>query len=72
VVGRRGADSSPESAFQPASEAPWLATQLYDDAREEQNWGRVNRVEANSTALHAVFMDAYRNREGLDPVWITK
>jgi hypothetical protein len=71
VVGSGGADPSPESAWKPAREVPWLATQLYDDAREGQNWGWVH-VEANSTTLHTVFMDAYRNREGLDPVWITK
>ena len=71
VVGSGGADPDPASAWKPAGEVPWLATQLYDDPRESSNWGWV-RVEANATCLHVAFMDAYRRLEELDPVWITK
>lgn len=53
-----------------ASEVPWLATQLYDDAREATNWGWA-KVEANRTAFEVVFMDSYRKQQ-LDRVIITK
>ena len=71
VVGSGGADPDPTSAWKPAGDVPWVATQLFDDARESSNWGWV-RVEANQSCLHVEFMDAYRRQEGLDPVWITK
>jgi len=69
VVGSGGADPS-TIQWKHASEVPWLATQLYDDAREATNWGWA-KVEANRTAFEVVFMDSYRKQQ-LDRVIITK
>lgn len=70
VVGTGGADPDPVSVW--ASTPPWLASRLYNNSVEEAtNWGWV-RVEANSTCLHAQFMNAFHNTSGTDRVWITK
>ena len=71
VVGSGGADPDPTSAWKNKSEVPWLATQLFDDARETTNWGWA-KVVANTSCLHVQFMDSYHNNSGLDEVWITK
>ena len=69
VVGSGGADPSTAKWKSPHA-LPWLATQLYTDAREATNWGYA-KVTANKTALNIVFVDAYRNEER-DRVLIAK
>ena len=69
VIGTAGADPS-TTPWKKPGDLPWLATQLYADAREATNWGYA-KVTANKTALDVVFVDAYRKQQ-LDRVVISK
>jgi hypothetical protein len=75
VVGSGGADPDPTTAWKNVSSTwrnlSWVATQLYDDVREEKNWGWT-KVVANASCMNVQFMDSFHDQSGLDEVWITK